>query len=88
LNFVGRQADRSAARWARRREQAASVVNASAAAIFALSREVHWIQAAVGASFGGWAGALMLKRVNERLLKLAAVAIGAALTVGLFWKAP
>ena len=64
---------------------------ASAVAIFALSGDVNWIQAAVtaiGASFGGWAGALMLKRVNERLLKLAVVAIGAALTVGLFWKAP
>ena len=30
----------------------------------------------------------MLKRGNERLLKLAVVAIGAALTVALFWKAP
>jgi uncharacterized membrane protein YfcA len=64
---------------------------AGAVAILALSGDVHWIQAVVttiGASFGGWAGALMLKRVNERLLKLVVVAIGAALTVGLFWKAP
>ena len=42
---------------------------------------------AVGAAIGGWAGALMLKTVNEKLLKLAVVAIGLALTVGLFWKA-
>ena len=42
---------------------------------------------AVGASFGGWAGALMLKSVNEKLLKLGVVAIGVALTIGLFWKA-
>ncbi len=68
----------------------AGVMNASAVAIFALSSDVHWLQAgvtAVGASFGGWAGALMLKTVNEKLLKVGVVAIGLALTVGLFWKA-
>ena len=43
---------------------------------------------AIGASFGGWAGALMLRRVNEKLLKLAVVALGVALTIGLFWTAP
>ena len=43
---------------------------------------------AIGASFGGWAGALMLRHVNEKLLKLAVVAIGLALTIGLFWSAP
>jgi uncharacterized protein len=67
----------------------AGVMNASAVAIFVFSRDVHWRQAlitAIGASFGGWAGALMLKRVNERLLKLGVVIIGAALTIGLFWK--
>ena len=50
----------------------------------------NWQQAlvtAAGASFGGWAGALMLKSVNERLLKLGVVAIGVALTIGLFWRA-
>jgi len=69
----------------------AGVINASAVAIFVLSRDVHWLQAivtAVGASFGGWAGALMLRRVNEKLLKLGVVAIGLALTIGLFWTAP
>ncbi len=68
----------------------AGVMNASAVAIFALSSDVHWLQAgvtAVGASFGGWAGALMLKTVNEKVLKAGVVAIGLALTVGLFWKA-
>ena len=34
----------------------------------------------------GWAGALMLKSVNERLLRLGVVAIGVALPIGLFWK--
>jgi hypothetical protein len=69
----------------------AGVINASAVAIFVMSRDVHWLQAiitAVGASFGGCAGALMLSRVNERLLKLGVVAIGVALTIGLFWTAP
>jgi uncharacterized protein len=50
-----------------------------------------WLQAvitAIGASFGGWAGAVMLRRVNEKLLKLAVVALGVALTIGLFWTAP
>ena len=59
----------------------AGVINASAVAIFVVSRDVHWPQAlvtAIGASFDGWAGALMLRRVNERLLKLAVVAIGVA----------
>ncbi len=68
----------------------AGMANASAVAIFVFSRDVHWTQAlvtAVGASFGGWAGALMLKSVNEKLLKLGVVAIGVALTIGLFWKA-
>ena len=68
----------------------AGVMNASAVLIFVFSRDVHWLQAivtAIGASFGGWAGALMLKSVNEKLLKLAVVAIGLALTIGLFWRA-
>ena len=69
----------------------ACVMNASAVAIFVFSRDVHWLQAAItgaGGSFGGWAGALMLKRVNETLLRLVVVAIGVTLTIGLFWKAP
>jgi uncharacterized protein len=69
----------------------AGVVNAAAVTIFVFSRDLHWLQAlvsAVGASVGGWAGALMLKRVNEKLLKLGVVTIGVALTIGLFWTAP
>jgi uncharacterized membrane protein YfcA len=69
----------------------AGVMNASAVAIFVFSSDVHWVQAvitSIGATFGGWAGALMLKSVNERLLRFLVVAIGAALTVGLFMRAP
>jgi uncharacterized protein len=69
----------------------AGVMNASAVAIFVFSRDVHWLEAlitAAGASLGGWAGALMLRRVNETLLELAVVAIGLMLTVGLFLKSP
>ena len=68
----------------------AGVMNASAVAIFVFSGDVHWVQAvitSIGASFGGWAGALMLKSVNETLLKLGVIAIGVLLTIGLFWKA-
>jgi uncharacterized protein len=59
-------------------------------AIFVFSSDVHWRQAfitAAGASFGGWAGALALKSVDETLLKLGVVTIGVALTIGPFWKA-
>jgi uncharacterized protein len=68
----------------------AGVVNAAAVALFVFSRDVYWLQAvvtAVGASFGGWTGALMLRRVNETLLKLGVIVIGVALTIRLFWKA-
>ena len=69
----------------------AGIINASAVAIFVFARDVHWPQAlvtAIGATFGGWAGALMLRRVNEKLLKRAVVAIGVALTIGPIWTAP
>jgi uncharacterized protein len=65
----------------------AGVMNAAAVAIFVFSPDVHWVQAAVtavGASIGGWGGAMMLERVNEKLLRIAVVTIGALLTVGLF----
>jgi uncharacterized membrane protein YfcA len=67
----------------------AGVINTAAVALFAFSRDVHWPQllvTAVGASIGGWLGALALQRVNERALKYGVVAIGALLTVGLFWR--
>lgn len=65
----------------------AGAMNASAVLFFAFSPEVHWPQAAVlaaGATVGGVAGAMALHRVNEKVLRTAIVALGVALTVGLF----
>lgn len=65
----------------------AGVMNASAVALFIMSPEVHWLQAVVlGASaiVGGLAGAWALHHVNEKALRIAIVALGVALTIGLF----
>jgi hypothetical protein len=69
----------------------AGVMNASAVAIFVFSSQVHWLQAiiaCVGAGVGGLIGGLMVSRVNQKVLRAAAVIIGIALTVGLFLHAP
>jgi uncharacterized protein len=68
----------------------AAVMNASAVLILVTSPEVRWIQASVsgaGAILGGVAGGLMLQKVNEKMLRLAVVLIGIALTIGLFMRA-
>jgi uncharacterized protein len=69
----------------------AGVMNASAVAIFVFSSDVHWLQVlitAIGASLGGWGGALALQRVNERYLRIGVVIVGVLLTIGLFARAP
>jgi uncharacterized protein len=69
----------------------AGVMNASAVAIFVFSPQVHWLQAAiacVGAALGGVIGGHMVSRVNQKVLRAAAVLIGIALTIGLFVRAP
>ncbi|RYC31754.1 sulfite exporter TauE/SafE family protein [Lichenibacterium minor] len=65
----------------------AGVMNAAAVAIFAFSPSVAWVSAlalGVGAVLGGLAGAWMLSRVDEKLLRVGVVAIGVMLTIGLF----
>ncbi len=65
----------------------AAVMNASAVLIFVFSPEVRWLQAGIasaGAIAGGIMGGLLLHKLNERLLRVAIVLIGLALTVGLF----
>ncbi|HEY3639166.1 MAG TPA: TSUP family transporter [Rhizomicrobium sp.] len=69
----------------------ASIMNASAVAIFVFSPDVRWLQAficASGAIGGGIAGGLLLNRVNERVLRIGIVVLGVALTVGLFLHSP
>jgi len=68
----------------------AAVMNASAVLIFAFSKDVHWLKSAVlgvGAIGGGLMGAWMLKRVNERWLRIGVVVLGIVLTIGLFLRA-
>ena len=65
----------------------AGVMNFSALLIFLWSPDVRWGPAAVvcaGAIAGGLSGVWLLRRVPERALRGGVVAIGAALTVGLF----
>jgi uncharacterized membrane protein YfcA len=65
----------------------ASVMNASAVAIFFFTPHLPWLRigvVAIGAIGGGYLGALMLKRVNEKLIRGFVVVIGLCLTVGLF----
>jgi len=69
----------------------AGVMNASAVVIFAFSPDVHWLQcgvACVAAALGGMVGGHLVSRVNQKVLRGAAVAIGVALTIGLFLRAP
>jgi uncharacterized membrane protein YfcA len=69
----------------------AGVMNASAVAIFVFSPQVHWLQAGiacVGAMLGGVIGGHMVSKVNQKVLRAAAVLIGVALTIGLFIRAP
>jgi uncharacterized membrane protein YfcA len=69
----------------------AGVMNASAVVIFVFSPQVHWLQCAVAcvaAALGGTVGGLLVSRVNQKVLRGAAVCIGIALTIGLFLRAP
>jgi uncharacterized membrane protein YfcA len=65
----------------------AGVINSAAVLIFLFSRDVAWKQAAlvgVAAIAGGQLGVYALNRVNEKLMRICIVGLGAALTIGLF----
>jgi uncharacterized protein len=68
----------------------AGVINAAAVAIFLFAPDLHWRQAVMtsaGAILGGVLGAKMLHHIDEKLLRVFVVIIGAALTIGLFYRA-
>jgi uncharacterized protein len=65
----------------------AGVMNASAVAVFVFTPGIPWLSVAVlcvGCVIGGYGGALLLKRVDERLIRGFVVVLGLCLTVGLF----
>jgi len=65
----------------------AAVMNAGAVVIFAFTPAIPWQRVAVvsvGAMAGGWAGAWLLKRVDERLIRGFVIVLGLCLTVALF----
>ncbi|WP_322516425.1 sulfite exporter TauE/SafE family protein [Rhodopseudomonas palustris] len=67
----------------------AAAMNASAVALFALSSEVKWLEVAVlaaSSTVGYLLGVWVLRRVNEKWLRIGVVVLGVALTVGLFWR--
>jgi uncharacterized membrane protein YfcA len=66
------------------------VINLTAVLIFLVSGEVRWLAMVVvmaGALAGSWLGTHLLRRVNERALRIAIVVIGLALAAALFAKA-
>ena len=65
----------------------ASIMNAAAVAVFLFTPHIPWTRVAVvaaGAVLGGYGGAQLLKRVNEKLIRGGVVLLGVALTIGLF----
>jgi hypothetical protein len=65
----------------------ASVMNASAVAIFLFTPGIPWPRigvVCVGAMLGGYVGARLLQRVDEKLIRGFVVVLGLCLTVALF----
>ena len=65
----------------------AGVMNAAAVVVFLFTPHIPWVRVAalcIGAVCGGYLGALLLKRVDERLIRIFVVVLGLCLTVGLF----
>ncbi len=68
----------------------AGVMNAAAVVIFLFTPEIPWLRVEVlsgGAMLGGYGGALLLRRANERIVRAFVVFLGVCLTVGLFIRA-
>jgi uncharacterized membrane protein YfcA len=68
----------------------AGAMNFTAVLIFLFSGQVRWIAAAVacaGAMVGSFLGARLLRRVDEKVLRILVIVIGVLLTVGLFVRA-
>jgi uncharacterized membrane protein YfcA len=68
----------------------AGIMNAAAVSIFLFTPGIPWERVAVicvGAILGGYVGARLLQRVDERLIRGFVVLLGLCLTVGLFLKA-
>ncbi len=62
-------------------------MNAAAVAIFLFTPGIPWLRIAVicvGAILGGYLGARLLQRVNEKIIRGFVVVLGLCLTVGLF----
>ena len=65
----------------------AGIMNAAAVAVFAFTPGIPWPRVGIvcaGAIAGGYGGAMMLRRVNERVIRAIVVVIGTCLTIGLF----
>jgi uncharacterized protein len=68
----------------------AGMMNATAVLVFLFSGEVRWVAAAVaciGALVGSVVGARIMRRTNERMLRIAVIVIGVSLTAGMFLRA-
>lgn len=68
----------------------AGAMNAAAVLIFAFSSAVHWdsaISLCLGATIGGVGATRLIRRLNEDVLRIFVVTIGALLTIGLFIRA-